>query len=128
MSGRVLFDTNICIALMEGDPQVAHRMVHTDIYLCVPVIAELTYGALASSRVQHNLLRLEELRSGAVVLDCDLVTASTYAEVKFLLRRKGKPIPGNDVWIAALALQHSLTLITRDAHFKLVDGLKFEKW
>jgi len=61
-------------------------------------------------------------------LRCDLRTAHQYGIVKELLRRKGRPIPENDVWIAATALLHGLPLVTRDAHFAHVDGLVVEVW
>lgn len=51
-----------------------------------------------------------------------------YAETKTALRRKGKPIPENDIWIAAFALANDLTLVARDEHFDHVDGLRVERW
>lgn len=51
-----------------------------------------------------------------------------YGEIKALLRQKGKPIPDNDIWMAASARQHLLTLVTRDSHFDEVDNLKREQW
>jgi len=61
-------------------------------------------------------------------LICDIETATHYARIKNDLRLKGKPIPENDIWIAALALQHGLILATRDAHFGEVDGLTVVRW
>ena len=57
------------------------------------------------------------------ILVCDTETARQYGRIKVELRRKGRPIPENDMWIAAVALQHGLTLATRDAHFDAIDGL-----
>jgi tRNA(fMet)-specific endonuclease VapC len=51
-----------------------------------------------------------------------------YARVRVALKRKGRPIPENDIWIAAQALQHDLVLVTSDAHFKEIDDLKVEQW
>jgi tRNA(fMet)-specific endonuclease VapC len=62
------------------------------------------------------------------VLACDAITATYYGNVKDQLRLKGKPIPENDIWIAALALQHDLVLISRDEHFKVIEQLKVETW
>jgi len=61
-------------------------------------------------------------------LDSDVETTRNYGRIKAQLRKKGKPIPNNDVWIAAIALQYDLTVVTRDKHFDQVDGLKIEKW
>ena len=63
-----------------------------------------------------------------VILSCDAVTAFFYKDVKDKLRRIGKPIPENDIWIAAIALQYDLTLITQDEHFREVPGLARETW
>jgi len=57
-----------------------------------------------------------------------LATTDSYAAVRLMLRRKGRPIPANDVWIAALALQHRLPVLSRDAHFDSVDGLTRVSW
>jgi tRNA(fMet)-specific endonuclease VapC len=129
MNGKVLADTNVLIALFAGDPSVMDRLQQQhEVFLCVPVLGELRYGALASVRVKENLARLDDLARARVVLDCDRGTAVAYAAVKNHLRRKGTPIPENDVWIAALAQQHDLTLVTRDSHFEVVEGLSLELW
>ncbi len=63
-----------------------------------------------------------------VILSCDAGTAFYYGRVKEELREKGKPIPENDIWVAAIALQYDLTLITRDEHFKEIAELSIESW
>lgn len=62
------------------------------------------------------------------MLGCDLETAYRYGEVKNKLRFKGKTLPENDMWIAAIALQYNLTLVTRDAHFREVENLQIVTW
>jgi tRNA(fMet)-specific endonuclease VapC len=62
------------------------------------------------------------------VLVCDVETARHYGRVRNELRRKGRPIPENDIWIAATARQHDLILVTRDPHFDEVEGLPIEAW
>ncbi|HZD30797.1 MAG TPA: type II toxin-antitoxin system VapC family toxin [Candidatus Angelobacter sp.] len=127
MSGRALLDTNAVIALFAGEPGVAAVIAaKTAVFVCVPVIGELRYGALASARVEQNLARLDEFAQAVMVLPCDAKSAAFYAAVKFDLRKKGRPIPENDVWIAALARQHDLSLISRDGHFQEIDGLDLE--
>jgi tRNA(fMet)-specific endonuclease VapC len=129
MNGRILADTNIFIALFAGDPIVIARLQRQrEVLLCVPVFGELRYGAFASARVEQNLERLDELARTLPVLECNRATADSYAVVKHQLRSKGKPIPENDVWIAALARQHKLTIVTRDRHFELIDGVSVEQW
>lgn len=129
MSGRVLVDTNIVIALFAGDPVVMEKLQQqTAVFLCVPVIGELRYGALASGRVEFNLARLDAFAKAVRILECDADTAASYAAVKHHLRTKGRPIPENDVWIAAIARQHRLKLISRDAHFSQIEELRAELW
>lgn len=86
------------------------------------------YGAQKSGRPKENLGRIDEFAANNVVLSCDTQTARQYGRVKDALRREGRPIPENDIWIAAIALQHGLTLITNDAHFHEVKGLNAESW
>jgi tRNA(fMet)-specific endonuclease VapC len=62
------------------------------------------------------------------ILVSDATTARIYGSVKNALRIKGQPIPENDMWIAALAIQHDLTLLTRDAHFDRIENARIEQW
>ena len=127
MSGRALLDTNAVIALFAGDPELVETIANkTAVFLCVPVLGELRYGALASARVEQNLARLDDFAKAVAVLPCDKECAAFYSAVKFGLRKKGRPIPENDVWIAAIARQHRLSLISRDVHFQEVDELDLE--
>lgn len=64
----------------------------------------------------------------SVVLACDTDTARHYGYIKDHLRAKGNPIPENDIWIAALAKQYHLTLISRDQHFSVIKEIKVEQW
>jgi len=127
MSGRALLDTNAVIALFAGEPEVLEMIARkTAVFLCVPVVGELRYGALASARVEQNLARLDEFAKAVAVLPCDTDSAMFYSAVKFALRKKGRPIPENDVWIAAIARQHNLSLLSRDTHFQEIDELDLE--
>jgi tRNA(fMet)-specific endonuclease VapC len=122
VNGRYLLDTNIAIAILENDHSVFHIFQPGCSYF-LPCIAvgELFFGAFNSGRIQHNLERIKTLVKVIPVLPCDLDTSHSYGEIMALLRKKGKPIPTNDIWIAALAWQQKLTLLTRDKHFKEVD-------
>ena len=86
------------------------------------------FGALKSAKVEENLRNIEGLAAESDVLHCDEGTARRYGEIKDGLRRKGRPIPDNDIWIAATTLRHDLTLVTRDSHFEHVDELRVEHW
>jgi tRNA(fMet)-specific endonuclease VapC len=129
MSGRFLLDTNVVIALLEGEADVQDQLAQADeIFVSSIALGELYFGAGKSRSPQMNWARVDELARDNIVLSCDTDTARRYGEVKNALRLKGRPIPENDIWIAAIALQHSLTLITRDRHFQEVDSLTVEVW
>jgi tRNA(fMet)-specific endonuclease VapC len=125
----VILDTNAVSALFEGNAALA-RVLGVAIRHELPsiVVGEYRYG-LARSRHRRTLLPLlEELVRESVVLDVGLATAQAYATIRERLRRKGRPIPENDVWISALAVEHGLEVVSRDVHFDEVEGLRRRGW
>jgi tRNA(fMet)-specific endonuclease VapC len=129
MNGRFLLDTNIIIALFAQDASVLQNLsVAAEVSVPCVVLGELYYGAQKSTRVLENIARLDAVAAGATVLSCDAETARHYGQVKDALRAKGRPVPENDLWIAALAFHHALTLVSRDSHFEQIDGLPREAW
>ena len=84
----------------------------SDIFLSTTVLGELCFGAEKSSRVEDNFTKIRRLANLCPVLVCDEETARRYGLIKKLLQQKGRPIPENDIWIAALALQYDGILIT----------------
>ena len=127
VNGRYLLDTNVIIALFAKDPRI-HDRLETAEEVFVPSIAlgELYFGAYKSSKIADNLARIDEFALNNAVLSCDTAIAKKYGEIKNRLKEKGQPIPENDIWIAALAQEHDLTLITNDTHFTVVENLKIE--
>src|SRR5688572_12289285 len=107
--GDIALDTNQVIAVLN-DTGDAGRWVQTfaRVYVPVPVVGELRFGALNSRRAAQNLLRIEKLVSGCQALAVTVSTAEVYARVRVQLKQKGKPIPENDIWIAALCIERSL--------------------
>jgi tRNA(fMet)-specific endonuclease VapC len=129
VNGRFLLDTNIVIALLNRETAAETRLAEaTEAYLSSIVLGELYYGSRNSARSKANIVRLEGFAANRIVLPCDIGTAREYGLIRKLLRDKGSPIPENDIWIAATARQHSLTLVTRDAHFAAIDDLVQESW
>ncbi len=129
MNGSYLLDTNIVVALFADEPETTGSLAQAQqVFLPSIAIGELCYGARKSGKPAHNLERIDQFAASSVVLGCDTDTARHYGDVKNKLRLKGRPLPENDVWIAALATQHDLTLATRDEHFKEVEGLKTVRW
>jgi tRNA(fMet)-specific endonuclease VapC len=129
MNGRFLLDTNILIAIFSKEAKVQAYLVNaTEVFVPAIVLGELYYGAYKSSRVTDNITKIDEFAAKNAVLISDTATARSYGEIKNGLRAKGRPIPENDIWIAAIAMQYNLALVTRDGHFGEVDGLVIEAW
>lgn len=128
MNGKFLLDTNIAIAFLIGDDSLQRPDPSAQLYLSSTAIGELYYGALNSNKVNENIKRLTDFIRDAVTVPCDAHTARIYGEIKTALRRKGRPIPENDIWIAAVAMQHSLSLVSRDEHFADIERLNLVRW
>lgn len=123
---RVLLDTNAYVAFKRGEPAIVELLrLPDEIVVSTVVLGELLAGFAAGDREAKNREELTEfLESPRVkVAVIDEGTAAGYGRLFALLRRKGRPIPVNDLWIAATALQHGLVLVTLDRHFEAIDGL-----
>ena len=128
-SGRVLLDTNIVIDFLAGDHRVVTQArMASGFFIPVTVVGELVFGAAKSSRPAENLHGIEALAKAYPVVTCDGEAAWHYGQVKEQLRKRGRPIPDNDIWIAAMALRHDMPLVTRDHHFGEVIGLRVIDW
>ena len=129
MNGKLLLDTNIVIPLFAQDPTILeHLQEAEEVFIPSNVLGELYFGAGKSNQAKQNIARIDEFAINNTILGCDIETARHYGDIKTTLRKKGRPIPENDIWIAAIALQHDLTLVTRDAHFEEVNNLKTDSW
>ena len=123
---RILFDTNAYAAFKRGDPGAAEVVRLADrIGMNTVVLGELLAGFSGGSHEERNRRELAEfLRSPRVeMLPLGSGTAEHYARAFQALRRKGRPIPTNDLWIAASALEHGYAVYTHDEHFQVIEGL-----
>jgi tRNA(fMet)-specific endonuclease VapC len=123
---RIVIDTNAYSALMSGDTRIADELARSGAILLTPiVIAELLDGFLNGVRNAENRAILSRFREKprTVCVPVTDTTADWYAEIKRMLRKKGRPIPINDVWIAASCMEHGAHLLSLDAHFAEIDGL-----
>jgi len=129
VSGSVLLDTNIVIGLLAKDQAVLARLSESArVFIPSIVVGELYFGAYKSTQPKGNVHRIEELVAASAVLVCDATTAEYYGRIKKALRDKGQPLPENDIWNAALEQQHGLIVVSRDQHFKEIEGLPVEAW
>jgi tRNA(fMet)-specific endonuclease VapC len=117
---QLVLDTNAYRLVMDGDREAMDLVQLADAVLMpVPVIAELRFGFANGTRGTQNAAALSRFldSSRVEVLICDPDTAEQYASLKLQLKKQGTPIPVNDIWIAALVLQHHGVLFTRDRDF-----------
>jgi tRNA(fMet)-specific endonuclease VapC len=125
---KLLLDTNAYSALMRGSTAVAaHARRAERIYVSAVVAGELLYGFRHGERYAENRAQLEAFLASRFVelLPVTLTTADRFGLICAGLRRKGAPIPSNDIWIAAHALETGADLLSFDDHFTSIDGLAF---
>jgi tRNA(fMet)-specific endonuclease VapC len=118
-------DTSAVIALERNDPRVIRVFNEARaIHLPFPVRAEMLVGAYRSSRIEENLRRVEEIFTRCRAIPSDDAVERSYATITVSLRRKGRPIPANDIWIAACAIAKGLPSLSLDGHFMEIEGLR----
>lgn len=123
---KILLDTNGYVAFKRGDKDAIHTIQRTTtIGFSVVVLGELLAGFSAGSKESTNREELKAFLDSprVVLLNVSEATSEFYAKVFSGLKQKGKPIPTNDLWIAATALEHGYAVFTYDRHFKEIDGL-----
>ena len=123
---RVALDTNRLIDLFQGDTELAERLATCEeVWIPLVALAEIKAGFYGGNQRHKNELLLRKLlaKKTVDVLLPTLETSEQYARLFVLLKRAGTPIPHNDLWIAALVLEHDLLLITRDQHFRHIPQL-----
>jgi tRNA(fMet)-specific endonuclease VapC len=122
---RVALDTNHAIHVLNDVPAViAWLNAFEELCLPVPVIGELLYGALNSARAAENLVKVHTLAGRCRILTSDIATSRAYAEIGLALKSRGRPVPENDIWIAAACIEHDVALATDDGYFSQVANLK----
>lgn len=125
----MILDTNALSAFVDGDAGVGN-VLRQETRAAIPVIVlgEFRYGIAESRhRAAYETWLDTHLPQFEILFVTD-ETAITYAGLRVRLRQSGRPIPANDAWIAALALQHRLPLLSRDQHFDGVSGLTRKSW
>ena len=129
MSGRYLLDTNIIIALLNGERTVRSALEGAEkVFLSTIAVGELYFGAAKSGRPEANRTLVSEFLRDRTIVACDLAVAREYGRLKSVLKNQGTPLPENDIWIAATALCHALILVSRDQHFRAVTELVTVSW
>jgi tRNA(fMet)-specific endonuclease VapC len=122
----ILLDTNAYSALLRGHNEVADRVRRAERVVFSTVVAgELLLGFRLGTHLKKNMAELDAFLENPYVslVPVTLITADRFARIAAALRVKGRPIPTNDIWIAAHAMEAGAELLSFDAHFGAVDGL-----
>ena len=123
---RILLDSSAYSHLKRGHQRAAAIVRSSEeVLLSTVVIGELLYGFRQGSRLERNLRELQAFIDNpyVTVAPVSFTTADRYARIAATLRSKGRPIPSNDIWIAAHALETGADLVSSDLHFAEIDGL-----
>lgn len=123
---RIALDTNRYTDLCRGDRSITDLLLKAQaVYLPFVVVGELRAGFGAGTRTRSNERTLQRFlaKPGVDILFASEATTHQYANLFLQLRSQGTPVPSNDLWIAALALEHDLALATRDEHFRHIPQL-----
>lgn len=123
---KVLLDTNAYSAMMRGHGEVARLVRDAEqVVLSAVVIGELLFGFRLGTRLRKNMHELETFLGNPYVTAAAVTrtTADRFARIAASLRAKGRPIPTNDIWVAAHAMEIGAELLSFDSHFEAVEGI-----
>ncbi|MBI2813233.1 MAG: PIN domain-containing protein [Opitutae bacterium] len=128
-TGKVVVDTSVVVAVLRRVPGLRERLHHAE-ELLVPLVApgELEYGVNLATPPERQREAVRTFMESATLLLPTARTAAEYGRMKAGLKAAGTPLPENDIWIAAFAVEHGLPLATRDTHFARVAGLTVLDW
>lgn len=124
---RILLDTNAYTAFLTGDERVLNALTEAETaFLSAIVIGELYAGFCGGNRLKENKALLARFlqKSNVRVLDVTTETGEVFGQIKNALQKAGTPIPLNDVWLAAQAMETGSVIVSFDAHFDHVSGLR----
>ncbi|MBU3967752.1 MAG: type II toxin-antitoxin system VapC family toxin [Euryarchaeota archaeon] len=128
-NGRLAVDTNAVIAYRAGITTVCNLIDRTDIiFLPAVVLGELMYGAINSTKTEENEKHITIFSNNSVIIPIDEAVALRYARVRSDLKKMGRPIPENDIWIAAICMELNVPLMSSDGHFDNIRDLKVVNW
>ncbi len=125
----MILDTNALSAFADEDPAILTILAQAEqVAVPVVVLGEYRYGIAQSRNKAGYSTWLDNLLPDCMALDINEKTTLYYADIHLELRRAGRPIPTNDIWVAALSRQHRLSILSRDRHFDFVSGTQRLEW
>lgn len=129
MNGKLAVDTNAIISYREGVIEVCRKIENANSIFCpVVVLGELLFGALNSDRSDENNEAVKKFVEYTILLPIDENIAHRYADIRLKIKTKGRPIPENDLWIAATCIEYDVPILTSDEHFDYVADLQVIRW
>lgn len=124
---KILLDTNAYSQFMAGNENVLEKISESDVvYISIFVLAELLYGFKCGSKIEKNTKELKIFCQKPIVqmLNATSETSEVFSDIKLQLKKRGRPIPYNDMWIAAHTMETGSILITNDSHFDEIEGIR----
>ncbi len=124
---KIILDTNAYVGYLRGDEKILASLAQAGcVYMSVFVVGELFAGFRAGKKEKENKKNLESFlsKSTVILFEATMETAEIFGLVKDSLRKSGNPLPVNDVWIGAHALETGSVLVTYDRHFSAIPGLR----
>ena len=129
---KYLLDTDTCVFWLKGNEHIEQKVLAVgidNVALSFINVSELFYGAYKSQRVEANLTMVRRLTTQLHVVESDETISEMFGELKATLESAGTIIDDADLYIAACAVVHGLTLVTNNTkHFKRIKGLKLQNW
>ncbi|AMR30713.1 hypothetical protein A0256_04400 [Mucilaginibacter sp. PAMC 26640] len=121
IGNKCFLDTSVVIDFFRGNAAVVNTIKSFDsVYISDIAVGELYYGAYVSLNHTKHINQIVSFLESCTITAVNTATAILYGEIKADLKRRGKPIPENDIWIAAVSLANNLPLFTTDKHFELI--------
>ncbi len=121
---QIAIDTNIAVEILNGNTSTLQLLSQFDIIaLPVTVCGELLFGAKNSGKAQSNLKKYLSFIETCQILEVKVPASIEYADIKIRLKKTGRPIPENDIWIAAICQSYDIPLLSRDGHFSYIPSL-----
>jgi len=125
---KILLDTSAYVMFKRNHADVVETVIKSELILISPIVlGELMFGFRNGSRFKQNMKELNNFLEHEIVdlAQIGKITSDRYSRIAAKLKSKGRPIPTNDIWIAAQSMEHGAELITSDRHFKNIDGLVY---
>ena len=125
---KILLDTSAYVMFKRNQAGVVETVIKSELILISPIVlGELMFGFRNGSRFKQNMKELNSFLEHEIVdlAQIGKITSDRYSRIAAKLKSKGRPIPTNDIWIAAQSMEHGAELITSDRHFENIDGLVY---